>query len=112
MPPVKLWRDRFPDKYAPLTHARAAIELRAQELSIPLENVITPDYIRRLCWEPPIGATETLSEDAVREKLASLGARQWQIDIVAPLIAPALLEKEALPEPKVEEEAASEETHA
>ena len=112
MPPVKLWRDRFPDKYAPLTHARAAIELRAQELSIPLENVITPDYIRRLCWEPPIGATETLSEDAVREKLASLGARQWQIDIVAPLIAPALLEKEALPEPKAEEEAVSEETHA
>ncbi len=112
MPPVKLWRDRFPDKYAPLTHARAAIELRAQELSIPLENLITPDYIRRLCWEPPMGATETLSEGAVREKLASLGARPWQIEIVAPLIALALLEKEALPEPKVEEEAQSEETHA
>jgi len=112
MPPVKLWRDRFPDKYAPLTHARATIELRAQELSIPLENLITPDYIRRLCWEPPIGATETLSESAVREKLASLGARPWQIEIVAPLIALALLEKEALPEPKVEEEAQSEETHA
>ena len=112
MPPVKLWRDRFPDKYAPLTHARAAIELRAQELSIPLENLITPDYIRRLCWEPPLGATETLSESAVREKLASLGARPWQIEIVAPLIALALLEKEALPEPKVEEEAQSEETHA
>ena len=112
MPPVKLWRDRFPDKYAPLTHARASIELRAQELSIPLENLITPDYIRRLCWEPPLGATETLSESAVREKLASLGARQWQIDIVAPLIAPALLEKEALPEPKAEEEPASEESPA
>ncbi len=112
MPPVKLWRDRFPDKYAPLTHARAAIELRAQELSIPLENLITPDYIRRLCWEPPIGATETLNEGAVREKLASLGARQWQIDIIAPLIALALLEKEALPEPKVEEEAVSEESPA
>jgi ribonuclease D len=111
MPHVKLWRDRFPDKYAPLTHARATIELRAQELSIPLENLITPDYIRRLCWEPPIGATETLDEGAVREKLAALGARQWQIDIVGPLIALALLEKEALPEPKVEE-AASEETHA
>ena len=112
MPPVKLWRDRFPDKYAPLTHARATIELRAQELSIPLENLITPDYIKRLCWEPPLGATETLSESAVREKLASLGARPWQIEIVAPLIALALLEKEALPEPKVEEEAQSEETHA
>jgi ribonuclease D len=74
--------------------------------------LITPDYIRRLCWEPPIGATETLDEGAVREKLAALGARQWQIDIVGPLIALALLEKEALPEPKVEEEAASEETHA
>jgi ribonuclease D len=112
MPPVKLWRDRFPDKYAPLTHARAAIESRAQELSIPLENLITPDYIRRLCWEPPQGATEILSEGAVREKLVSLGARPWQIDIVAPLIAPALLEKEALPEPKTEEEPASEESPA
>ncbi len=112
MPPVKLWRDRFPDKYAPLTHARASIELRAQELSIPLENLITPDYIRRLCWEPPPGATEVINEGAVREKLATLGSRQWQIDIVAPLIASALLEKEALPEPKVADEAASEENPA
>jgi hypothetical protein len=53
-----------------------------------------------------------LDEGAVREKLASLGARQWQIDNVAPLIAPALLEKEALPEPKAEEEATSEESPA
>ena len=112
MPPVKLWRDKFPTKYAPLTHARAAIELRAQELSIPLENLITPDYIRRICWEPPQGCTEILNESAVRAALGELGARPWQIDLVAPLIAPALLEKEALPEPKVEEEAKDEDSPA
>jgi ribonuclease D len=24
-PPIKLWRDKFPEKFAPLSHARAAI---------------------------------------------------------------------------------------
>ena len=101
LPPIKLWRDKFPEKFAPLSHARAAIELIAQENEIPVENLMTPEHVRRVCWKPPAGATETLSITAVEQALTELGARQWQIALVAPALAAALLEREALPVPEV-----------
>ena len=107
LPPIKLWRDKFPEKFAPLSHARAAIELIAEENQIPVENLITPEYVRRVCWKPPVGATSTLSVSEVESALAELGARQWQIDLVAPALAAALLEREPIPvevaEPVAEE---------
>jgi ribonuclease D len=107
LPPIKLWRDKFPEKFAPLSHARAAIELIAQENHIPVENLITPEHVRRVCWKPPVGATSTLSVSLVETALSELGARQWQIDLVAPSLAAALLEREPIPveviEPVTEE---------
>ena len=97
LPPIKLWRDKFPEKFAPLSHARAAIELISTDNNIPVENLMTPEHVRRICWNPPAGATESLSTSAVAEALAKLGARQWQIDLVAPVLAAALLEKEPIP---------------
>jgi len=107
LPPIKLWRDKFPEKFAPLSHARAAIELIAEENQIPVENLITPEHVRRVCWKPPVGATSTLSVSEVENALSELGARQWQIDLVAPSLAAALLEREPIPvevaEPVTEE---------
>lgn len=104
LPPIKLWRDKFPEKFAPLSHARAAIELIAKHNEIPVENLITPEFVRRICWKPPVGATSTLSIPEVEKALAELGARPWQIDLVAPALAAALLEHEPIP---VEEPEAS-----
>ena len=107
LPPIKLWRDKFPEKFAPLSHARAAIEIIAEENQIPVENLITPEHVRRVCWKPPVGATSTLSVSEVESALSELGARQWQIDLVAPSLAAALLEREPIPvevaEPVTEE---------
>jgi ribonuclease D len=101
LPPIKIWRERFPEKYAPLTHARARLTEKALELSIPLENMITPEFVRRVCWMAPKGA--------VAEALTTLGARSWQIEIAAPILESALLETEPLTEPVSEgEEAAAE----
>lgn len=97
LPPIKLWREKFPEKFAPLSHARAAIELIAEENQIPVENLITPEFIRRICWKPPLGATSSLSIPEVEKALAELGARQWQVDLVAPALAAALLEHEPIP---------------
>ena len=96
MPPVKVWRDKFPAKFAPLSHARAAIEAKAEKLSIPPENLISPDLVRRLCWNSPEGATMTLKVEAVSSSLIEQGARHWQAEIVGPLIASALLERKPL----------------
>ncbi|CAB4919449.1 unannotated protein [freshwater metagenome] len=96
LPPIKLWRDRFPEKFAPLSHARALIDTVATDNSIPAENLISPEIVRRLCWSPPPKATEVRDESAVRATLAELGARPWQIDLVASVLADALLEREPL----------------
>ena len=88
LPPIKIWRERFPERYAPLTHAKANIQLMANELVIPFENLITPEYVRRICWNSP--------KSGVAAALADLGARGWQIEIVAPILESALLETEPL----------------
>ena len=94
LPPIKLWRDRFPEKFAPFSHARVFIEEVATANSIPIENLISPEIIRRICWSPPAQSTTIRDEPAVRLTLATLGARPWQIDLVASLVADALLELE------------------
>jgi ribonuclease D len=100
LPPIKLWRDKFPEKFAPLSHARARIEAIAQENSIPVENLITPELVRRICWSAPTPSTVKFSPLIVQEHLLELGARRWQVDLVAEAIAQALLEKEPLPIPE------------
>ncbi len=95
LPPIKIWRERYPEKFAPYSHARFNLEIRAEELSIPVENLISPDTVRRVIWLSPSDAAATLSE---------LGARQWQIEIVAPILTAALLEREPLPVPEESDE--------
>jgi ribonuclease D len=94
LPPLKLWRERFAEKYAPLTHARFAVENVASEFAIPAENLISPEIIRRICWAPPADSLQNLNTEAVATAMLGLGARQWQVDVVAPLVANALLERE------------------
>lgn len=94
LPPLKVWRERFPEKYAPLTHAKAQIQEKANELDIPFENLITPEYVRRICWNSP--------RSEVAGALAALGARRWQIEIVAPLLELALLQTEPLETPQAQ----------
>ena len=107
MPPIKQWRDKFPERYAPLTHAREFVNLRAQELNMPAENLITPEFVRRLCWD------QTRAElPAVVEKLTKLGARSWQIEQVAPLLTEALRQTEALATPEPSPDPAADEASA
>lgn len=94
MPPTKIWKERFPEKYAPFTHARAAIEARAAELNIPVENLISPEVIRKLVWN--------LSTDVTRDAI-ELGARPWQVAEIAALVSAALLEREPLLLPEAPE---------
>ena len=105
IPPIKQWREKFPERYAPLTHAREAVNQRALELNMPAENLITPEYVRRICWD------QTRAEiKSVQEKLAKLGARTWQIEQVAALLTAALSQTEPLAIPEATpEEATSQE---
>jgi ribonuclease D len=85
-PPPRSWADRDPAAAARLSAARAAVSALAEELNMPQENLIAPDSVRRVCWEPPARA----SAQAVAERLAERGARRWQIGLVSELITEAL----------------------
>jgi ribonuclease D len=90
-PPPRAWADRDPVAAARLTHARAALKHRAEELNLPVENLLTPDYVRRLLWEPPAAADAADLADLVGARLTELGARPWQVDLTRDLLVDAIV---------------------
>ena len=89
-----MWSDKNPEADRRLKAARAAVTVVSEQLNIPLENVLTPDTLRRLAWNPP----QELSAYAVAVDLAELGARGWQIDATAQVIHDAFVEASQTPE--------------
>ncbi|SDK28791.1 ribonuclease D [Streptomyces indicus] len=85
-PPPRSWADRDPAAAARLSAARAAVMALAEQLNMPQENLITPDTVRRLCWEPPASA----DAESIAAVLASHGARPWQVEQVTPVLVAAL----------------------
>ena len=79
-PPLpRAWAERDPVAARRLVLAREAMAALADEHDLPVENLLTPDYLRRTLWEPP--ATRDPGEllDAVAAQLSGYGARSWQI---------------------------------
>ncbi|MGB8996424.1 MAG: ribonuclease D [Pseudonocardiaceae bacterium] len=85
-PPVNRWSDRDPAAAVRLTAARAALAEVAEHQRLPLQNLLAPDLIRRLCWEPP----EPLDAAAVQRDLVAGGARRWQCELTVQPLATAL----------------------
>ncbi len=94
-PPPRAWADRDPVAAARLTHARAALKDRAEELNLPVENLLTPDYVRRLLWEPPAERDAGELAGTVDARLADLGARLWQRELTRDLLVEAILEADS-----------------
>lgn len=92
-PPPRIWSEKDPEAAARLQTARPRITQRAEALGMPVENLLTPDYLRRIAWRPPADVTL----DSVSTALAELGARPWQIEQVAAVITVAFLDPDPLP---------------
>ncbi|WP_243056697.1 ribonuclease D [Nocardioides sp. SR21] len=108
-PPLpRAWAEKDPVAARRLALARDAISALAEELNLPVENLLTPDYLRRTLWTPPASRDGATLAPAVAEQLAGLGARQWQIELAGPVLVEAILAAEAEPEPEPEPEADSE----
>jgi ribonuclease D len=85
-PPAHRWAERDPAAAARLTAARTAVAAIAEASRLPVENLLAPDALRRLSWDPP----EPCDAEAVSLALASYGARLWQIELTAGPLAQAL----------------------
>ena len=57
-----------------------------QRHDLPLENLLTPDILRRLAWD----ATVAPDRDAIAAFLTDRGARPWQLALTAQALAEAL----------------------
>ena len=93
LPPPRAWADRNPEADARLKAARPQVEAAAEELGMPTENLLTPDYLRRVAWDVP-----GTSAEAIGDALTALGARPWQIAQTAQKIADAFVEAAQTPD--------------
>ncbi|WP_065570601.1 ribonuclease D [Microbacterium oleivorans] len=94
MPPPRAWADRNPAADARLKTAKPLVDARAEELGMPTENLLTPDLLRRVAWNPPAEVTA----ESVGEALTDLGARAWQIEQTAQVIAAAFVDSVQSPD--------------
>lgn len=89
-PHHRFWEKKRPEAHTRLVQARAALEQEAERLRIPMENLLKPIVLRELAWDPP----EIISDDAIDDALASLGARPWQREVTAQIIARSFVDYE------------------
>jgi len=85
-PQPRMWIDRNPEAAERLAAAKEFMAASAAELAVPVENLLQPDALRRLCWTPPVKITP----DTVGEALAERNAREWQMTLLAAPLAKVL----------------------
>ncbi len=86
-PPAHRWADRDPEAARRLTAVRAVVAALADANGLPTENLLPPDAVRRLSWQPPFEpAPASVSAD-----LTGYGARPWQVALTALPISKALV---------------------
>lgn len=85
-PAPRTWGNRFPEAAVRWEAVRPAVVALAEDLVLPPENLIAPDAIRRLAWEPP----EDTSVAGIEAFLAAADARPWQRELVAPAVSAVL----------------------
>ncbi len=85
-PQARLWPAKDPAAAARLAAARRELIAIAEAHQLPLENLLTPEHVRRLAWRPP----EPLTEAAIDDALAHSGARPWQRELTVAALAAAL----------------------
>jgi ribonuclease D len=97
-PPVSRWHRRKPEAAARLKTARDGLADLSERVGVPTENLVSPELVRRLCWDWP-GADD--SDERSREEQMAVagdidaflrdgGARPWQLELAVPVLAEAL----------------------
>ena len=82
-PPPAKWLVKDPRAAARLGAARIALAGISERVAVPVENLLSPDLVRRTMWAPPDGAD-------LAAALAAGGARPWQVELTAEVLRAAL----------------------
>ena len=97
-PPPARWSRRKPEAATRVEAARAGLAEVSQRVGVPMENLISPELVRRLCWDWEASSNTGDHADqagqileAVDEFLRAGQARSWQRELVDPVLAAAVL---------------------
>lgn len=86
IPNHRNWAAKYPEADRRLRHAKNALTLIGESAKVPLENLLTPDFLRQICFAPPEPATL----ETVEQTLMGFGARRWQVDLTADAITKSI----------------------
>lgn len=81
------WASRDAVAAARLQSAKAGLAELSERVQTPVENLMSPDLVRRVLWTPPDGDGAGLAD-----VLADRGARPWQIELTEPVLRKAIVE--------------------
>ncbi|MFM7014287.1 MAG: HRDC domain-containing protein [Actinomycetota bacterium] len=97
VPNHRSWPNKFPEAAQRLSDVKVQLEALSKEHQVPLENLLTPDLVRQLAFNPPA----EVSEISIAKELKRMNAREWQISLTARAIAEAFI-RSSLPQPAME----------
>lgn len=100
-PPSKgNWERNHPESWQLYVEARELIAARASKMGISPEHLLAPSTLRDVVWQAAAERAEAdeakwevmiRGTDFAVRRLCAAGARQWQAEIVAPMLASAFL---------------------
>jgi ribonuclease D len=91
IPNHRNWPQKFPKAHARLLASKELIAQISVEQEMPQENILNPEALRGICFEPP----EQLTSETISQSLRDKYARQWQIDLVVEGFVATLATEEA-----------------
>ncbi len=94
-PAPRAWAEKDPVAARRLELARAAATRLAADNDLPVENLLTPDHLRRAMWAPPSTRDPVALLEQLIDQLRGLGARSWQVGLTAAALTQAVLDADA-----------------
>lgn len=83
-PHPRSWQTRHPELFAKLEKIRTDLAKLAEDLALPVENLISPETIRRAVWHKPTDL------ESLHKIFAENKARNWQRELVSQIVVEAL----------------------
>jgi ribonuclease D len=83
IPNHRSWPNRWPNAHKRLICARHYLSELAKQNDLPLENMVSPDTIRQICWVE----RESATTEQIELELGALSTRPWQIALIAETLA-------------------------
>ncbi len=86
IPNHRSWPSKWPNAHKRLICMRHNLTEVAKGLEIPLENLVSPETIRQICWVE----RDTADRDDIMLELRNFNAREWQIELITDVIVESI----------------------